>query len=122
MFCCVSGCLTDGRIYLSASGEEMVSVNTKDTMGIRMLQREDVEVVLLTSSEDPVAQSVTDKLKKRMGCEVVLVGQEPLSDLKSMVKQRNLEWKDVAYMGNDKADVNCLNRAGLSAVPGVLLW
>uniref|UniRef100_A0A3Q3QGE2 N-acylneuraminate cytidylyltransferase n=1 Tax=Monopterus albus TaxID=43700 RepID=A0A3Q3QGE2_MONAL len=118
MFCCVSGCLTDGRIYLSASGEEMVSVNTKDTMGIRMLQREDVEVVLLTSSEDPVAKTASDNLKKRMGCEVVLVGQEPLSDLKSMVKQRNLEWKDVAYMGNDKADINCLNQAGLSAIPG----
>lgn len=44
MFCNVSGCLTEGRIFLSVSGEEMVSINTRDTMGIRMLQREEVEV------------------------------------------------------------------------------
>lgn len=44
MFCNVSGCLTEGRIFLSVSGEEMVSINTRDTTGIRMLQTEEVEV------------------------------------------------------------------------------
>lgn len=29
---------------MSASGEEMVCLNTRDTMGIRMLQKEEVEV------------------------------------------------------------------------------
>lgn len=43
-FCRVSGCLTEGRIFVSASGEEMVSINTRDTMGIRMLKDENVEV------------------------------------------------------------------------------
>lgn len=117
MFCNVSGCLTDGRIFLSVSGEEMVSMNTRDTTGIRMLQEEKMEVVLLTSDVDPVAQSLADKLSKRTGCQVVQVGKEPLKDLKPMVEQRELEWKDVAYMGNDKQDVDCLKQAGLSAVP-----
>lgn len=44
MFCSVSACLTEGRIFLSVSGEEMVSVNVRDTAGIRMLQRQEVEV------------------------------------------------------------------------------
>ncbi|XP_051256043.1 N-acylneuraminate cytidylyltransferase A [Dicentrarchus labrax] len=118
MFCNVSGCLTEGRIFLTASGEDMVSVNTRDTMGIRMLQKEEVEVVLLTSSQDPVSRSLADKLAERTGCQVVQVGEEPLDDLKPMVEKRKLQWKDVAYMGNDKPDVNCLNLAGLSAVPG----
>ncbi|XP_070849845.1 N-acylneuraminate cytidylyltransferase A [Chaetodon trifascialis] len=118
MFCNVSGCLTEGRIFLSVSGEEMVSINTRDTMGIRMLQRAEVEVVLLTSSADPVAKSLTNTLGKRTGCQVIEVGEEPLDDLKPLVEQRKLQWKDVAFMGNDKPDVNCLNLAGLSAVPG----
>ncbi|KAG8006046.1 N-acylneuraminate cytidylyltransferase [Nibea albiflora] len=118
MFCKVSGCLTEGRIFLSLSGEEMVSINTRDTMGIRMLQEEDVEVVLLTSIEDPVAQALADKLAKRTGCQVLQVGKEPMDALSPMVEERKLNWKDVAYMGNDKPDVNCLNLAGLSAVPG----
>uniref|UniRef100_A0A3Q3X9R9 N-acylneuraminate cytidylyltransferase n=1 Tax=Mola mola TaxID=94237 RepID=A0A3Q3X9R9_MOLML len=93
----VSGCLTEGQIFLSASGEEMVSINTRDTMGIRMLQKEEVE---------------------RTGCQVVQVGQDPLHDLCPVVEQRKLQWKDVAYMGNDDPDVKILNLAGLSAVPG----
>ncbi|TMS01976.1 N-acylneuraminate cytidylyltransferase A [Larimichthys crocea] len=118
MFCKVSGCLTEGRIFLSLSGEEMVSINTRDTMGIRMLQEEEVEVVLLTSIEDPVAQALADKLAKRTGCKVLQVGMEPMDALNPMVEQRKLNWKDVAYMGTDKPDVKCLNLAGLSAVPG----
>uniref|UniRef100_A0A4W5K1H4 Uncharacterized protein n=2 Tax=Hucho hucho TaxID=62062 RepID=A0A4W5K1H4_9TELE len=47
LLCNVSGCQTDGRVFISISGEEMVSVNTRDTMGIRMLQREGVEVQTL---------------------------------------------------------------------------
>uniref|UniRef100_UPI0037E710EA N-acylneuraminate cytidylyltransferase A n=1 Tax=Semicossyphus pulcher TaxID=241346 RepID=UPI0037E710EA len=117
MFCNVSGCLTEGRIFMSVSGEEMVSINTRDTMGIRMLQKEEVEVVLLTSSADPVAQKLSDKLAKKTGCKVMEVGEEPLDVLKKEVEQRKLDWKDVAYMGNDIPDVNCLNLAGLSAVP-----
>lgn len=53
MFCKVSGCLTDGRIFLSesekkvASEKEMVSLSTRDITGLRMLQREDVDVRFL---------------------------------------------------------------------------
>ena len=46
MFCHVSGCLTDGQTVLSASGDEMVHMNTRDIMGIRILKREGVEVCL----------------------------------------------------------------------------
>ncbi|KAM6895075.1 N-acylneuraminate cytidylyltransferase-like isoform 2-T2 [Lycodopsis pacificus] len=118
MFCKVSGCLTEGRILLYKSGEEMVSINTRDTTGIRMLQKEAMEVVLLTSQLDPVTQSLADKLGERTACKVISVGEEPLDDLRPMVEQRKLGWKDVAYMGSDTQDVACLNLAGLSAVPG----
>ncbi|XP_056298282.1 N-acylneuraminate cytidylyltransferase A [Pseudoliparis swirei] len=117
MFCNVSGCLTEGRIFMSNSGEEMVSIHTRDTAGIRMLQKQQMEVVLLTSKLDPVSRSLADKLAERTGCEVAEVGEEPLDDLRPMVEQRKLKWKDVAYMGVDAQDVKCLNLAGLSAVP-----
>lgn len=116
-FCNVSGCLTEGRIFLSVSGEEMVSINTRDTAGIRMLQREGVEVVLLTSSLDPFEEALSQKVSLRLGCKVLCVGEQPLDDLESLVKGKELNWKDVAFMGNDEIDVKCLNVAGLSAVP-----
>ncbi|XP_040039124.2 N-acylneuraminate cytidylyltransferase A isoform X2 [Gasterosteus aculeatus] len=99
MFCNVSGCLTEGRIYLSKSGEQMVSVNTRDTAGIRMLQRENTEVVLLTSALDSVGRPLADRVAEVTGCQVVEVGAEPLKELKPMVEEKKLGWKDVAFMG-----------------------
>lgn len=62
------------------------------------------QVVLLTSSEDPVAQSLADKLAQRTGCQVIQVGEEPMNDLRPIVEQRKLQWKDVAYMGKAAID------------------
>uniref|UniRef100_A0A8C6WN58 N-acylneuraminate cytidylyltransferase n=1 Tax=Neogobius melanostomus TaxID=47308 RepID=A0A8C6WN58_9GOBI len=117
MFCNISGCLTEGRIFLSVSGEEMVSINTRDTAGIRILQKEGVEVMLLTSSLNPFEKALSQKVSARLGCEVLCVGEQPLDDLETLVKERKLSWRDVAFMGNDEIDVQCLNVAGLSAVP-----
>uniref|UniRef100_A0A087XT16 N-acylneuraminate cytidylyltransferase n=2 Tax=Poecilia formosa TaxID=48698 RepID=A0A087XT16_POEFO len=117
IFCRVSGCLTDGRVFLSVSGEDMVCVHSRDTTGLRMLQNDGVEVVLLTSRDDPVTQSLSGKLKTMLSCEVVDVGDEPLKDVQEVMEQRKLSWKNVAYMGNDISDASCLNLAGLSGVP-----
>ncbi|XP_031684087.1 N-acylneuraminate cytidylyltransferase-like [Oncorhynchus kisutch] len=116
LLCNVSGCLTDGRVLISVSGEEMVSVNTRDTTGIRMLQGEGVEVILISSSED-LTKALADKLSQRTGCEVRQLGKDIKSEAKAMMDDRDLGWKEVAYMGNDAPDVDCLNLAGLSAVP-----
>lgn len=48
LLCNVSGCLSDGQIYLSAAGEEILSINSRDLTGIRMLQEEGMEVCVFT--------------------------------------------------------------------------
>uniref|UniRef100_H2MW38 N-acylneuraminate cytidylyltransferase n=1 Tax=Oryzias latipes TaxID=8090 RepID=H2MW38_ORYLA len=118
MFCKLSGCLTDGRITISSSEKEMVSFHIRDMEGLRMLKSEKVEVVLLNCSQDPIGKSLVEKLRERTGCQVLTVGKKPLEDLQPFLKKKKLEWKDVAYMGNDGADADCLNQSGLSAVPG----
>uniref|UniRef100_A0A8C2DDC2 N-acylneuraminate cytidylyltransferase n=1 Tax=Cyprinus carpio TaxID=7962 RepID=A0A8C2DDC2_CYPCA len=44
--CKVSGCLTNGQIFTSVSGEDHVPINARDVAGIHMLQREHIEVQL----------------------------------------------------------------------------
>lgn len=60
----------------------------------------------MTSAEDPVAHSLSDKLGRQTGCKVKQVGEEPLNDVKVMVKERKLEWKDVAYIGKVSLHLN----------------
>ncbi|CAL8242341.1 unnamed protein product [Merluccius merluccius] len=116
MFCLVSGCLTDGQTIVSGSKGEMVHMNTKDLTGLRILRREGVEVVLLVSNED-MSKTLSDKLAKRTGCDVMQVGAEPLDDVQKWRKEKGLDWKLVAFMGFDEPDVECLKLAGLSAAP-----
>ncbi|XP_051547396.1 N-acylneuraminate cytidylyltransferase A-like [Myxocyprinus asiaticus] len=117
LLCNMSGCLTDGQIYLSVSEEEMVSINSRDQSGIKMLMREGVKVILMSSKENSIPKTLADKLSKRMGCPVLHGVDDKLKEVKKLIKKKKLEWKEVAYLGNDEPDVECLNLAGLSAVP-----
>ncbi|XP_062374175.1 N-acylneuraminate cytidylyltransferase-like [Sardina pilchardus] len=117
LLCNLSGCLTDGQIYVSADGLEMVSLNTRDSMGIRMLQKEGVEVIVISSIGNPIPKVMVEKLSKQIGCEIRHNVEDKLSEVAKLRKERNLKWKEVAYMGNDDPDVQCLNQSGLSSVP-----
>ncbi|XP_006633225.3 N-acylneuraminate cytidylyltransferase A [Lepisosteus oculatus] len=111
--CNIEGCLTNGQVYLSANGEELISFNIKDSVGIKMLQDQGVEVVLTSCSDCPIQKLMA----RKMGC--VLQQNEPdkLKLVESLMKERNLTWNEVAYLGYDEPDVKCLNLAGISGVP-----
>uniref|UniRef100_A0A3B5L7Z2 N-acylneuraminate cytidylyltransferase n=1 Tax=Xiphophorus couchianus TaxID=32473 RepID=A0A3B5L7Z2_9TELE len=81
MFCEVSGCLTAGRVS---------SAKSRDT--------ELLNVVLLISEEDVLRQM---HYKLMTGCEAMVVGEDPLKDVQSMVEKKKLDWNDVAYMGKN---------------------
>ncbi|XP_030643616.1 N-acylneuraminate cytidylyltransferase-like [Chanos chanos] len=116
LFCSVSGCLTDGHLYISITGEEMVSIHSRDLMGIHMLQKDGVEVILISSKDDPVSKTLADKLAERAGCKVMHGVEQRQVVVERLMKERGLVWKKVAYLGTDILDVDCLNLAGLSAV------
>lgn len=115
LLCNVSGCLTDGQIHTSASGEEMVSINIRDQIGISMLKKEGVKVILLETY--PIAKALAVRLSERMGCPLKQDMDDKLKQVEKIMAEDNLEWKEVAYLGNDEADVKCLELAGLSGVP-----
>lgn len=61
------------------------------------------KVILLTSSNDAVAQSLAAKLQKRTGCQVMKVGKKPQNNLEEVMKNKSLDWKHVAFMGKTTA-------------------
>ncbi|XP_062861036.1 N-acylneuraminate cytidylyltransferase A [Trichomycterus rosablanca] len=117
LLCNLSGCLTDGQIYLSSSGEESLSVSTKDLTGISMIQKAGMEVILLTSGDAPEPEKLAEKLAQKTGCTIRHLKKQKQAEVESLLEEKNLVWKQVAFMGNDVPDVDCLNLAGLSAVP-----
>ncbi|KAI4903963.1 hypothetical protein NFI96_026413, partial [Prochilodus magdalenae] len=117
LLCSLSGCLTDGKIYISVSGEELVSTNHRDLTAIHMLQSENTEVILIASSNDSVPKALAEKLAQRAGCTLMYGVEHKLPEVERLMKEKGLQWKDIAYLGTDMQDVDCLARAGLSGVP-----
>uniref|UniRef100_A0A8C2J1T2 N-acylneuraminate cytidylyltransferase n=1 Tax=Cyprinus carpio TaxID=7962 RepID=A0A8C2J1T2_CYPCA len=63
LLCNVSGC---SLTYISANGEEVVSINTREQAVINMLKKEEVKVILI--EKDTITKALADKLSETLGC------------------------------------------------------
>ena len=107
----VDGVLTDGGLIWLAEGQEGKIFHVHDGHGIRLVQRAGIEVALLTGrSSQVVAHRAKD-----LGIELVVQGsRDKLTDYEGMLRLRQLDDPDVAYVGDDLVDVPVFKRVGLA--------
>lgn len=53
----------------------------------------------------------------QLGCVAKVNVTNKLQVLKDWQEDMGLSWKEVAYLGNEESDVECLKQAGMSGVP-----
>lgn len=110
----VDGVLTDGRVGLLPKGEEIKFFSIYDGLAIRLAKRVGWEVGFLSGrdSEEVAARA------RELGVEIVIQGsRDKVKDFEGIVKERNLQASEVAYMGDDLPDIPLLQRVGFSAAP-----
>src|SRR5690606_38844609 len=90
----VDGVLTDGRIYLGASGEEMKAFNVADGYGIRMLIEAGIEVGILSGRSAGCVQHRAKELGIR---HVVQGAGQKLPAFERLLGELGLEASQVAY-------------------------
>lgn len=108
------GVLTDNRVWVNEAGEETVAFDRGDGMGIRLLRQAGVDVLVLSTEENPVVGARCRKL--------CIPFRHGLADkreaLLQWVSEHEIDLADVAYVGNDVNDLGCLEIVGLAvAVP-----
>ncbi|KAJ7329250.1 hypothetical protein JRQ81_015424 [Phrynocephalus forsythii] len=113
LVCTVDGGLTTGHIYVSEDEKEIVSYDVRDAVGISLLKKRGVEVRLI--SERDCSLKTLSAMK--LGCPVEVGVTDKLQAVEKWRKELGLCWKEVAYLGNEESDVECLKKAGMSAVP-----
>uniref|UniRef100_A0A8D2LCZ6 N-acylneuraminate cytidylyltransferase n=2 Tax=Varanus komodoensis TaxID=61221 RepID=A0A8D2LCZ6_VARKO len=113
LVCTIDGCLTTGHIYVSEDAKEIVSYDVRDGVGISLLQKRGVEVRLI--SERDCSSRMLSAMK--LGCIKEVNVTDKLHVVEKWRKEKGLCWKEVAYLGNEETDVECLKKAGMSAVP-----
>jgi 3-deoxy-D-manno-octulosonate 8-phosphate phosphatase (KDO 8-P phosphatase) len=110
----VDGVLTDAGMYYSESGEEFKKFNTRDGMGIKLLQRAGLITALVTQERTKLVARRGEKL---MIPEVHQGVMDKLSLVREMTERHGLSMDQVAYIGDDINDLSTLQAVGFSATP-----
>jgi 3-deoxy-D-manno-octulosonate 8-phosphate phosphatase (KDO 8-P phosphatase) len=110
----VDGVLTDAGMYYSESGDEMKKFNTRDGMGIKLLQRAGIITAIVTQERTKLVAWRGEKL---MIPEVHQGVMDKLSLVRDMATRHGLSMEEVAYIGDDVNDVGTLEAVGFSATP-----
>lgn len=110
----VDGVLTDAGMYYSESGDEWKKFNTRDGMGIKLLQRAGLITGLITMEETKLVARRAEKLAIP---EVHQGARDKLAVLRDMVARHGLTLREAAYIGDDVNDLEALKAVGFSAAP-----
>ncbi len=103
------GVFTDNRVYVMENGDEAVACNRSDGMGISMLNARGVPLVIISTEKNPVVAARGAKLN----LEVIQGVADKLPKLVNWARENGLSLDQIAFVGNDVNDVQCLKRAGL---------
>ena len=110
----VDGVLTDAGMYYSESGDEWKKFNTRDGMGIKLLQRAGLVTAIVTQERTRLVARRAEKLAIPELHQGVM---DKLSVIRDMAARHGLSLQQIAYIGDDVNDIEALKAVGLSAAP-----
>ena len=110
----VDGTLTDAGMYYSESGGELKKFNTRDGMGLKLIQAQGVKTAIITSEDT----KIVSRRAKKLGVDFLFQGKRPkLETIKELCQTLNIGLGEVAYIGDDINDFELLSAAGFKACP-----
>ncbi len=107
------GVHTDDTAIVGVDGVELVRVSRSDGLGVERLRNAGIPVLILSKERHPVVAARAAKL----GVEVLHGVDDKASVLKRWCAESGIEPADVAYIGNDVNDAQCLEFVGWPVVP-----
>ncbi|RJQ47417.1 MAG: N-acylneuraminate cytidylyltransferase [Nitrospiraceae bacterium] len=110
----VDGTLTDAGMYYSAKGEELKKFNTRDAQGLALLRKKGVEVAIITKENSPIVSARAKKLKIDK-CHIGI--EDKLGCLKEICRKMKINMSNVAYVGDDVSDLECMRSVAFAACP-----
>lgn len=112
----VDGTLTDGGMYYGSDGTEFKKFNTRDGMGLQMLQLAGVKVGIVTSENTPINVNRARKLGLDYLKQSARNGGK-LAAVNEICDELGITLQDVAYVGDDVNCYDLLAAVGWAACP-----
>lgn len=111
----VDGTLTDGRIFIGPDGEVMKAFDVKDGYGIVRFRQAGGIPAIITGRESRIVEARC----RELGITELHQGvADKLECLMELAAKYHLERVQIAYIGDDLNDLDCIQYAGVSACPG----
>jgi N-acylneuraminate cytidylyltransferase len=108
------GVFTDDSVYVDQDGREMVKCSRSDGYGIEQLRKTNkIDIIVISREKNPVVIERCRKLK--IPC--INGVEDKLTILKKEIENRKLSPEEVAFVGNDLSDIECLRYVGLAFCP-----
>lgn len=114
----VDGTLTNGKLYidnyLDNYANEGKTFNVRDGFAIVNWIKQGGKVAILTGK----SSNIVSKRAEELGIEYVIQGsRNKTKDLKELLKKINLDFSNVAYMGDDINDIGVMLKVSCPACP-----
>jgi 3-deoxy-D-manno-octulosonate 8-phosphate phosphatase (KDO 8-P phosphatase) len=105
------GVFTDNRVWVNEVGDELLAFSRSDGLGLRRLDAVGVRYLIVSTEPNPIVGARAAKL--RADC------VQGVDDKLAVVEERrgDVPLDEVAYVGNDVNDAECLRAVGLPVVP-----
>lgn len=107
----VDGVLTDGLLHIANDGNELKTFHVHDGMGLKLLLNADINVAVITTSNN----EVIDLRMKQLGIQHYYKGElNKIGAYTDLKKTLGLIDEDCAYIGDDLPDIPILKKVGIS--------
>ena len=110
----VDGVLTDGGMYYNMEGEYMKKFNTKDSMGMELLLKNNIRTILMTRENSKIVKERVKKIKIVNLYSDIMKKEEMLPEI---LKKYEVHNNEIAYIGDDVNDLEIMKVVGFSATP-----
>lgn len=110
----VDGVLTTGEIIYTDQGVEIKAFNVKDGHGMCQLRTNGLITAIITAR----SSAVVDRRAKDLGISYVYQGiKKKIVALQEIMDIHNLDFSEIAYVGDDIPDICILEKIGLACCP-----
>ena len=112
----VDGVLTDGSVCYTSSGEELKSFHIQDGLGLKLLQKQGINVGIITGRDSIM---VSRRVKELAITHIIQGREDKCNALQELLSSLDspIQLNEVAYMGDDLPDLTAMSAVGLSFCP-----
>lgn len=102
----VDGTLTDGKIYISDTGEILKVFSVKDGYGINIILKEHGIVPIVITGR---SSRITANRCEEIGIDMYFQNiDDKFTKMLEILKEKNINFNEVAYIGDDLNDYECM--------------